>query len=298
MDFFQASIIFAFLAMICWGVGDFFTQKTVRRIGDFKALLWINLLGGLALTPFVIKDFPLIFQGWNLVSLIILSLIQLAYGLFLFKAFDKGKLSVVEVVMIGELPLTIILGLIFFGERLSGLQLLVVIAIIIGVFLVSKSRSTWRDKVRTFFGRRKFVWEKGVIMATLAVLFSAAYNFFTALNSREISAFTAVWFPWLLSSLLLLVYVFFKEDFKGFLKTSRKSSRVIITASLLDTLGWLFFALAVVSEDLSIITAIVSGYAVLSMFLGVRFNKEKIGGWQYAGAAIVLTGAIVMSFLI
>lgn len=294
---FNFSILFSFLAMICWGTGDFFAQKTVRKIGDFKALLWINFLGGLALTPFVIKDFPLIFSGWNLVSLLALSLIQLLYGLFLFKAYDKGKLSVVEIVMIGELPLTIILGLVFFGEHLTLLQLLVVIAIIFGVFLVSKSQSTWRDKLKILLFGRKFLWEKGVFMAVFAVLFSSVYNFFTAFNSREISAFTAVWFPWLLSSLFLIVYVFFKEDFSAFLQTSKKSYRLILSASLLDTLGWLFFALAVVSENLSIITAIVSGYAVISMFLGVRFNREKIGTWQYVGAAVVLTGAVVMSFL-
>lgn len=293
----SASIIFSFLAMICWGAGDFFIQKTVRKIGDFKALIWINFLGGLMLTPFVVKDFPVIFQGWNLVSLIILSLIQLVYGLFLFKAYKKGKLSVIEVVMIGELPLTIVLGLIFFGEKLNGLQLLIILMILVGIFLVSKTRPTWREKLRNLLKGKKFLWEKGVLMAVFAVLFSSAYNFFTALNSREISAFTAVWFPWLLSSIILLIYLFYKENFSNFLKESKPFSKIILSASVLDTLGWLFFALAVVSEDLSIITAIVSGYAVVSMFLGVRFNKEKISSWQYLGAVLVLLGAVIISVL-
>jgi len=295
--FFSASIVFSFLAMICWGCGDFLIQRTVRKIGDFKSLIWVNFLGGLMLTPFVIKDFPLIFQGWNLLSLIILSLIQLVYGLFLFKAYKKGKLSVIEVVMIGELPLTIVLGLIFFGEKLNGLQLLLILIILIGVFLVSKTRSTWRDKLRNLLKGKRFLWEKGVVMAIFAVLFSSAYNFFTALNSREISAFTAVWFPWLLSSIILIVYLFYKEGLGGFIKESKPFSRLIFGASILDTLAWLFFALAVTSEDLSIITAIVSGYAVVSMFLGVRFNKEKISSWQYLGAALVLAGAVTISLL-
>ncbi|MDP2944318.1 MAG: DMT family transporter [bacterium] len=297
MSVFQLSILFSFLVVICWGCGDFFIQRTVRKLGDFKTLLWVNLVGGLGLTPFIIKDLPMIFIWPNLLSLIIMTVIQLAYGLFLFKAYNKGKLSVVEVVMIGELPVTIILGLIFFGERLSGWQLLMIITIILGIFLVSKTRPTWADKLRSFFTGQRRIWEKGVIFSIFAVLFSASYNFFTAFNSREISAFTAVWFPWLLSSLLLLIYAVAKEGFKPFWQESRRSFRLILITGILDTLGWLFYALALIKEELSIITAIVAGYAVVAMILGIKFNQEKINVWQYLGAIFILGGAITMCFL-
>lgn len=297
MSTLQLIIIFSFLAMVCWGVGDFFIQRTVKKLGDFNSLLWINFIGGLALTPFIIKDLPLIFTGKNLLSLIIMSIIQLAYGMFLFKAYDRGKLSVVEVVMIGELPVTIILGLIFFGERLSWLQILIVLIIISGIFFISKTRGTWWDRVKEFFSGRRFIWEKGIVFSILAVLFSAAYNFFTAFNSREISAFTAVWFPWLLSSLILLVYAINKQGWKLFVRESGSAWNLILITGIMDTLGWLFYALALIKEELSIITAIVAGYAVIAMVLGIRFNKEKIGAWQYFGASLILGGAVVMCFL-
>jgi len=297
MSVLQFSIIFAFLAMLCWGVGDFFIQRTVKKLGDFKTLLWINFIGGLGLTPFIIKDLPVIFTGLNLLSLVIMTIIQLAYGMFLFKAYDRGKLSVVEVVMIGELPVTIILGLIFFGERLSWSQLLIVIVIISGIFFISKTRGNWLDRIKEFFTGRRRIWEKGVIFSIGAVLFSAAYNFFTAFNSREISAFTAVWFPWLLSSLILLVYAIWKQGWKSFRQESYSAWRLILITGVLDTLGWLSYALALIKEELSIITAIVAGYAVIAMILGIKFNKEKIGAWQYFGAALVFGGAIAMCFL-
>lgn len=293
----QLSILFSFLAMICWGTGDFFAQRTIRQLGDFKTLLWINFLGGLALTPFIIKDWPLIILWPNLLTLIFLALIQLVYGLFLFRAYSQGKLSVIEVVMIGELPLTIILGFIFFGERLSFLQVLVVLIILVGIFLVSKSRPAWQDRVRDLFTGRRFIWEKGVFFAIFAVLFSAAYNFFTAYTSREISAFTAVWFPWLSSSLIIMFYLLIKEGLGSFFQKSWRHKKLIISASLLDTFGWLFYALAISQEELSIITTIVSGYAVVSMILGLRFNHEKISYWQYLGAASILIGAAIMSFI-
>lgn len=297
MSVLQLSIFFSFLTMICWGSGDFLIHRTVRKIGDYKTLLWVNLVGGLGLTPFVIKDLPVIFTRVNFFSLIIMALIQLTYGLLLFKAYDKGKLSVVEAIMIGELPVTIILSLIFFGERLSLWQLLVVIVIIFGIFLISKNRRTWWGKLQDYFTGQRRLWEKGVIISILAVLFSSLYNYFTALNSREISAFSAVWFPWLLSSLILLAFAVAKEGFKPFLRQSWNSRRLILASGIIDTLGWLFYALAIAKEELSVITAIVSGYAVVAMFLGIKYNQEKIHAWQYLGAIFILGGATVMCFL-
>nr|MCU0680504.1 DMT family transporter [Planctomycetota bacterium] len=151
MFVFNFTIFFAFLAMLLWGVGDFLIQKTVRRVGDFETLLWINLIAGLFLIPFVIKDLPLIFLGSNLISLILMTIVDLFYGFFLFRAYDEGKLSVVEVVMLGELPVTIVLGLIFFQETLNISQILVIIMIILGVLLISRTKGTWLDKVKEIF---------------------------------------------------------------------------------------------------------------------------------------------------
>ena len=72
---------------------------------------------------------------------------------------------------------------------------------------------------------------------------------------------------------------------------------LILAAGIIDTLGWLFYALAIAKEELSVITAIVSGYAVVAMVLGIKFNQEKINAWQYLGAIFIQGGATVMCFL-
>lgn len=38
-------ILFAFIALISWGFGDFFIQKTTRIIGSWKALFFIGIVG-------------------------------------------------------------------------------------------------------------------------------------------------------------------------------------------------------------------------------------------------------------
>ncbi len=297
MDSFKISLIFAFLAMIFWGVGDFLIQKTIKKIGEFQTLLFINLFAGLALIPFVLKDFPLIFDWPNILLLIIMTIIDLLYSIFLFKAYNKGKLSVIEIALIGELPLTIFLGLIFFGEKLSFIETFLVLLIILGVFLISKSKKNWKEKIKEYFLGRKFVWEKGILFVFVAIIFSSFYNLLVAFNARTISAFTSIWFPWTLSSIFLLIYIIYKKGLKSSCKNIINYKKLIFFTALIDTAAWIFYALATQKEELSIITAIVAGYAVIAMILDIKINKQKIGNWQYLGAFFVFVGVIVISFI-
>lgn len=35
------SLLFAFGAILCWGVGDFLIQRNTRAVGNIEALAWI-----------------------------------------------------------------------------------------------------------------------------------------------------------------------------------------------------------------------------------------------------------------
>ncbi|MFA4942295.1 MAG: DMT family transporter [Patescibacteria group bacterium] len=297
MSEFQISLIFAFTSMALWGVGDFLIQKTIRKIGSLPTLLWINLIAGLSLFPFVLKDFPVIFIWSNLSFLIIITIVGLLYSIFLFKAYDQGKLAVIEMIMVGELPLTIILGLIFFHERLNWIQVLAILVIIIGILLISKSQKDGQNKIRDFFAGKKLIWEKGVLLAAAAVSFSALYNFLTVVTSRNISAFTAIWFPWMLGSIFLLIYIAYKRGLKSFWQISINHKILILFTAIIDATAWIFYALATENEELSVVTPIIAGYAVVAMALGVKFNKERIGVWQYFGIVLVILGVIIVSLI-
>ncbi len=64
---------FAFVAMLCWGIGDFLIQRSTRKIGDWETLFVITLFGSLILLPFVYRGIPALFfhlsqNLWILVS--------------------------------------------------------------------------------------------------------------------------------------------------------------------------------------------------------------------------------------
>lgn len=291
------TILFSFLAMISWGVGDFFVQRAVKKIGYLEALLWINVIAGVGLLPFVIKDLPLLWQAENILPIVFLTIANIVFSLLILKAYSQAKLSVVDVILLGELPVTIILGMIFFHERLSWLQLTIIFFILFGVFLISRGPSSYSQRLKNIFGKKKVNWEKGLLFAFLAVIFSGTYNFLTALNAREITPIIAVWAPWTISSVILLIVLMYKKGMKAFWFNSLANKKVIFLAGTIDTAAWVFYSSAVARQDISIITAIVTGYAVIALYLDIKYNRQKISYLQYIGAALVVVGSIAISFL-
>ena len=90
-------ILFAFIALFSWGLGDFLIQKSARKFGDWLALFYIAAFSTLALFPFIYKDLGAIFSDLkSLAFLIFDSVVILFAALFDFEAFKRGKIAVIE----------------------------------------------------------------------------------------------------------------------------------------------------------------------------------------------------------
>ncbi len=293
---FNLTIFFSFLAMLSWGIGDFFIHRTVKKIGYLETLLWINIIAAIGLLPLVIKDIPLIWQSENIIPILLITAANIIFSLLLLKAYSQAKLSIIDLILLGELPVTIILGIIFFQERLSCLQLIIITFIIFGVFLISRGPKSYWQKLKDVFWKKRINWEKGLLFALSAIIFSGIYNFLTALNARQISPVMAVWAPWAISSFILFGALVLKKGLKNFCQNSLTNKKIIFLAGTIATVAWVFYSLAVARQDISIVTSIVSGYAVIALFLDVKYNRQKIAYWQYLGAVLVVAGSIAISF--
>lgn len=286
--------------MISWGIGDFFLQRMSRKVGNIEALIFINFAGTILLLPFVFNHF--LSLTWDtFLPLLVLSFVDTAFGLIALKAYGQGKLCVIDVILIMELPLTIFLGMIFLGEKLNALQTVLIFMIMTGIIFIAKERVGFIRRILSYFYKGGLALEKGVMVAMLAALLSAVHNFLIAFNAREVSPFMTIWLPWTLSNVWILIYLFYKYGTKkiisGLISHFKKNKKIIIYGSLFDNMAWLCYAGALAGKELSITTAITESYPVLAMFLGVKFNKEKISGWQYAGAALALGGSFVIAMI-
>lgn len=143
----------AFVAMLCWGIGDFLIQRSTRKIGDFETLLAITGAGAVILLPFVWRDIGGLFNGgFDVKILLVGSFILFAAALLEFEALKRGKISVIEPIWSLEIPTSVFLAYTILSEKLSGTQLLIIFSLVVGLFLVS-----YRGKVlsRSFFPRTR-----------------------------------------------------------------------------------------------------------------------------------------------
>jgi drug/metabolite transporter (DMT)-like permease len=284
----EMGIVAAFLAMLCWGVGDFFIQKNVRKIGNMESLALIGIIGIVGLFPFVLKDFSLLGESQNLYLLLALGIITFIAAIFNFEALKQGKLSVIEVILELELPVTIALGIVFFKEVITLTQVLIIVPIFVGISLMAmKSLENPLKKL-----------EKGVLIAIVAALTLAFVNFFTASGAKMVSPIMAIWVPAVVFTILSIIVIIKTGKFRQFSSDIREFKWIILVMGIMDTAAWLFYALALQNNALSIITAITESFPAIALFLGVWLNKEIIHKHQYAGAFLALASSFLLALTI
>lgn len=277
------AILLAFGAMVGWGLGDFLIQKTINKIGPIGTLCWISLFSSIILIPFVVSDLKNITQS-QYITLIILGLANFASGYIHFKALQIGKLSVVEIIMSIELPLTILLGILVFKESLSLWQIFLIFILFIGIILIS---------IDTTKINKKDFLEKGSLLAIFSGVLIAIVNFGSASQAKEISPLMALWIPWFVCGLICFALLS-QNNLKTFFRRSANNWFLVLIMVIVDLLAWTSYVFAVAKEELSITIAITESYVVIALALGIIINKEKITKIQYFGAALAVCGSLLI----
>ncbi|PIN80341.1 hypothetical protein COV13_03740 [Candidatus Woesearchaeota archaeon CG10_big_fil_rev_8_21_14_0_10_32_9] len=281
------SVLAAFLAMVCWGIGDFLIQKSTRRIGVSETLFIIGFVGSFVLLPFVWTDFALIGKFEMILFLIFFGIFTFFVSMADLKALQVGKLFVVEVLLELELPITIILAVLFLQESLS-LPLIGLFALIlVGLVLVALPKLHFI---------KHFVLEHGTYLAILAALGMGIINFLTGYVAINISPLMSVWFAWFIFTIITFGYLVKQKKFvwKKYFINSINFSTILMC--LLDTAARVFFAFAIVGSGLSIAVGITESYPAIALFLGVLVNKERISKHQLIGAVLVIIVSVCIGY--
>lgn len=281
------SILAALGAMVCWGFGDFFIQKSTRKIGDVETLAWIGIIGSIGFFPFVYKDLFLVLERSSFLILLFLGVVTFIVGIINFEALKRGKLSIVEVLLEFELPITIALGLFFLNESLSWIQVFLITLIFSGIIMIA-----WRPNVK---GEHFF--EKGAVLAIFTAIGYGLINFLTAVGAKQISPLLTIWFTWAVFTIICLIWLKIRGNLNLVFKKFFIYPELILSIGILDTLAWVFFALAVQKQELAITIAITESYPAISLLLGTKFNKEKISRYQLIGAIITIGASFLIAFI-
>ncbi|MFA5358335.1 MAG: DMT family transporter [Patescibacteria group bacterium] len=282
-------VILAVVALFSWGFGDFFIQKSARSLGTWQALFLICLFGAIFTFPFVISELGYL-NLWSVLILLLLSVVLTFAALFDFEALKQGKLAVIEPLMGLELPLTVALGAVLIGEKLTVIQALLILVVFLGIVMAATVHHTY-----LFYHRR--LLEKGVIFAGLGAITMALSNFLTGVGSRKTSAFMSMWFVDVFLMLVCLVYLIYRRELKDcFVKLSR-NTKVVLGQCFFDNIAWVAYAWSMVLIPIGVATAISESYIVLTVMLGIFVNHERLKNHQILGAVMAAIGVISLSLI-
>jgi drug/metabolite transporter (DMT)-like permease len=285
----MAGLFFSLSALMGWGFGDFFIQRTIRRTAVLPALSYIGLFAGVGLLPFVWGDIPaFLSDNSNLVLLGILSLITLATSLIQFEAFKEAKLAVLEPILSMELPATVLLSVFVLGDALSPIQVLLIVAVFLGITLVTTTH-------RGHLSHRHILLEKGTLLGILSVTGLALGNVLVAKAAREISPLFTIWSSFLFIGVVSLITLILRGELSDWVEGIKRHPKLVLGESLCDTFGWLSFAFATTFISVPVATTISESYVLLTIGLGVLFNKEKIERHQSIGIPIAVGCVLLLA---
>lgn len=280
-------LFFVLLAIVGWGIGDFLIQRSARKLGDWEALFFVTLFATIVLLPFVFGRFDGLTPG-NLALLIGTSFVILVAALFDFDALRVGKISVIEPVYAMEVPITVALSTLIIGEYLTSAQLVLVLILLAGVFLVS-NRHFSRIHMRTL--------ERGVIAAIVATVGMGLSNFLYGVSSRALDPLMINWFASAFMAAATLCYLIYYGQLSLLWRSWSHNKKLIVQVGTADVVAWVAYSSATLYMPIGLATGLTESYVALAALLGLFINKEKLRWHQHAGLALAVCAAIGLAFI-
>lgn len=280
-------ILFALLALLSWGFGDFLIQKTTRMLGTWQTILAISCIGFVGLFPFV-KDNIASLSMAHIGLLLLLSAVTLFATVFDYQALKQGKISIIEPLLGMELPITVGLGMLIGSDTLAPLQLVLIATIFVGMVLVV-------TKETEHLAYHKRIVEKGVMLAGIGAVGMGLTNFLVGTSSQEISPLMTIWFVHSLVGVIAAIALARKRALGDFFRRARSHGTLVLGLGILDNLAWVSFGIATTHVPISIATAISESYIALAALLGIYINKERLKRHQFFGVAVVIICLVFLS---
>lgn len=278
-------IAFALLALIGWGLGDFFAQRSTRIAGVHETLFAIRIFVVIALFPFAWRDAALLAPA-AILGIAALSVLAQAYAVTIFTAFKKGKIAVVESVVGLELPLTVALSVALGGEHLGGAGLALFALVTTGILLAVSRFSGFRGS---------HYLERGSLLALAAAVLAAFFNFGLGTAAIQAGPLVALWLTHVFLLLMSIGLFAYRGKLGIFVRSFPRRLHAYAPATVFDTMGSLGFVLAVPLISISLATTISESYLALAALLGVVVNGERLRAHQYVGSGIAIASVIAFA---
>lgn len=281
-------LLFAGVAVLSWGIGDFLIQRSTRRLGDWETLFFITAIATIVLFPFSYGTLASL-GTFEWLVLTGTSTVILFAAILDLEALRVGKIAVIAPIDALEVPITIALATFLLGEALTPAQLILVVALIAGTVLISNKQLRHVHK-KTI--------ERGVWTAVVAAVGMGVSNFLFGFASRATDPLLINWFTSAFMAATTLAYLLFYGRLGRLIREWRDNKKLILTVGTTDNLAWVAYSASTLYLPIGIATGITESYIALAALLGLVFNRERLRLHQFAGLVLTLAAAVTLGFLV
>ncbi len=284
-------------AAIVWGIADYMARFATRRIGTYRTLLYMQLIGFLALSVLIEAMGGLhrltvgtTMQGWEWV--ILAGLINTGSTLALYRSFEVGTLAVVAPIAASYPALTVVLSILS-GETIRRPRGLGLVAAVIGLVLTATSFSKERGKNSTE-PHLKGHMARGVNWAIVAAI--GYGTLFWLLGFRVMPAVGGIVSVWAIrlttfGTLAILAW------------PVRQSARppqgidwwLVGGIGVVDSIAFVSNNVALKTEQVAVASVLSSLYGAVTVLLAAVFLREKLEWSQWLGIVLIFAGIAFLS---
>jgi drug/metabolite transporter (DMT)-like permease len=277
-------ILFGLLAMVGWGIADFFVACAVRKANAMIVLFW-SMLVIFLLSALVV----VLLAGTSSISVEMLVMVLIcgllgvvSWGAY-YKGMSIGKVAIVSPIANTWPALTVILSLLFLGESLTGTQSIGVVFAIIGTVLISfKFKDIFRLKDPA----------KGASYALVGVFGWGLYFVLFGVLVDGLGWF----FPLFLIKTSTVAYLatYFKARKLSF-SVPRKALVLVALIGVFETMASLAYGLGITFQYTAIIAPIIAGVPMVTVLLARIFFREKVEFNQGIGIMVIIAGLVLLA---
>ncbi len=285
-------ILYGIIALLGWGLADFFAKRVIDRIGDFKALFWMQLL---SMIPFfslyLAVDGRFIFPINDYTMFILISILGIVGYFYFYKAIRLGNISIISPIQASYVVLTVILAVIFLQERLTIEQTISIAIVFIGLVM------TGINFISLKMLRKVNLWP-GVKEDLISAGCFGFHFLLIGIMVAKYGWLVPIFFFRVFNVIFLLLYTsMFKSDFR--IKLAVKENYIHYLFPLIvifDVAAILGFSLGVNSTYVSIVTPVALSFPLVTVTLASIFYKERLDKIQILGIILLISGIILLSY--
>lgn len=278
----------AFVAMLCWGFGDFLIQRSTRRVGDWETLLVITLFGSLVLLPFVYGNLPELFSTnpQGLLVLVLSGLVLTAAAILTLEGLKRGKLAVLEPLLPLELIAASVLAFLVLGDRITLLQGVLIVTLFIGLCFLSfrgKSVST------------RFFLEKGTLIFLTGAILMGVADFLMGWGSRLTDPLIANFIINVVMSAVALAVLLERHQGKKIFHDFSMNRGLLLVSAITDNVAWIAYAFAMTIVPIAVATGLSESSVIIAVVLGLVINRERLQKHQAVGLVVAVLSALILA---